>query len=163
MLRKSKDQVAEDQEQLESFEDDKDTEDDEEIDLDDEIIDDDLVLDDDLEADDDLAVSDEVDEIEAEAETEGEEGEGEEEEEDAEASLDEILDQRAKAELVPVDDEVHDDLLELVSEEVAGVTPLRAKITPVKEEQEFVCARCHLVKNRSQMADPKRVLCRDCV
>lgn len=155
----AKDQVAKDQEQLESFEDDEDTEDDE-VDPDDEIIDDDLVLDDDLEVDDDLAVDDEVDEIEeAEAETPEEE-----EDEDTEASLDQILDQRAKAELGAVnDDDDDDDLLELVIEEVAGVTPLRAKITPVKEKQEFVCARCHLVKNRSQMADPKRVLCRDCV
>ena len=150
--------MAKDQEQLESFEDDEDTEDDDEVDLDAEVIDDDLVLDDDLEVDDDLAVDDEVDEIEAEAET-AEEEEGE----DTEASLDQILDQRAKAELVAVNDDEDDDLLELVSEEVAGVTPLRAKITPVKEKQEFVCARCHLVKNRSQMADPKRVLCRDCV
>lgn len=144
--------MAKDQEQLESFEDDADTEEDVEVDLDDELIDDDLVLD-----DDDLAVDDEVDEIEAEAETAEEE-----EDEGTEASLDQILDQRAKAELVAVDDD-DNDLLELVSEELAGVTPLRAKITPVKEKQEFVCARCHLVKNRSQMADPKRVLCRDCV
>ena len=149
--------MAKDQEQLESFEDDADTEEDVEVDLDDELIDDDLVLDDDLEVDDDLAVDDEVDEVEAEAETAEEE-----EDEDTEASLDEILDQRAKAELVAVDDD-NDDLLELVSEDLAEVTPLRAKITPVKEKQEFVCARCHLVKNRSQMADPKRVLCRDCV
>lgn len=153
MLHASKDPVAKDQEQLESFEDDEDTEDDVEVDLDD-----DLVLDDDLEVDDDLAVDDEVDEVEAEAEAAEEE-----EDEDTEASLDQILDQRAKAELVAVNDDEDDDLLELVSEEVAGVTPLRAKITPVKEKQEFVCARCHLVKNRSQMADPKRVLCRDCV
>lgn len=153
---RSKDQVAKDQEQLESFEDDEDTEDDE-VDPDDEIIDDDLVLDDDLEVDDDLAVDDEVDDVETEAETAEEE-----EDEDTEASLDQILDQRAKAELVAVNDD-DDDLLELVSDEVAGVTPLRAKITPVQEKQEFVCARCHLVKNRSQMADPKRVLCRDCV
>ncbi|MBK5228951.1 MAG: DUF4193 family protein [Actinobacteria bacterium] len=146
--------MAKDQEQLESFEDDEDTEDDDEVDLDAEVIDDDL------EVDDDLAVDDEVDEIEeAEAETPEED-----EDEDTEASLDQILDQRAKAELGAVnDDDDDDDLLELVIEEVAGVTPLRAKITPVKEKQEFVCARCHLVKNRSQMADPKRVLCRDCV
>ena len=135
--------MAKDQEQLASFEDDKDTEDDGEVDLDDEVDDD--------PADDDG-------EAEAEAETAEEE-----DDEDTEASLDQILDQRAKAELVAVDDEVDDDLLELVSEDLAGVTPLRAKITPVKEKQEFVCARCHLVKNRSQMADPKRVLCRDCV
>lgn len=139
--------MAKDQEQLASFEDDKDTEDDGEVDLDDEVDD---------EVDDDPA--DDDGEAEAEAETAEEE-----DDEDTEASLDQILDQRAKAELVAVDDEVDDDLLELVSEDLAGVTPLRAKITPVKEKQEFVCARCHLVKNRSQMADPKRVLCRDCV
>ena len=30
------------------------------------------------------------------------------------------------------------------------------------QETEFVCKRCFLVKHRSQLADKKRTLCRDC-
>jgi len=32
-----------------------------------------------------------------------------------------------------------------------------------KQADEFVCRSCFLVKNSSQLADPKRLLCRDCV
>jgi hypothetical protein len=154
--------VAKDQEQLESLTDEDEIEDDDEdveVDEEDIVLDDDLEVDDALDADldDEIAVLDEDDD-------EADKGESDDDEdEDTEASLDEILAERAKAELVVVDDDDDDDLVELVSEDTKGVTPLRAKITPVKDKQEFVCARCHLVKNRAQMADPKRGLCRDCV
>ncbi|MPZ71021.1 MAG: DUF4193 family protein [Actinobacteria bacterium] len=155
--------VAKDQEQLESLTDEDEIEDDDEIEVDEEdiVLDDDLEVDDALDADldDEIAVLDEDDD---EADK-GESDDDDDDDEDTEASLDEILAERAKAELVVVDDDDDDDLLELVSEDTKGVTPLRAKITPVKDKQEFVCARCHLVKNRAQMADPKRGLCRDCV
>ncbi|MGH2755878.1 MAG: DUF4193 family protein, partial [Actinomycetota bacterium] len=47
--------------------------------------------------------------------------------------------------------------------DVQSAEPLPAKLKPVKDQQEFVCARCHLVKKKSQLADEKRGLCRDCV
>lgn len=152
--------MAKDQEQLESLTDEEEIEEDDDVEVDDE----DLVLDDDLDdddalEDDDAAVLGDEDEDDTEDDAE----DSADEDDDTEASLDQILDQRAKAELVVVDDDDDDELLELVSEATKGVTPLRAKITPVKDKQEFVCARCHLVKNRAQMADPKRGLCRDCV
>ena len=55
------------------------------------------------------------------------------------------------------------ELLALVSEadEPHGeATP--ARVTPIESRQEFVCARCRLVKPRVQLADPARGLCRDC-
>jgi hypothetical protein len=36
-----------------------------------------------------------------------------------------------------------------------------SKIVPM-QETEFMCKRCYLVKHRSQLADKKKTLCRDC-
>lgn len=82
---------------------------------------------------------------------------------EAEASLDEILAQRPQARRAGEDAD-EDDLLAFSPEPKLGsADPLPSKITPIKEQAEFVCKRCHLVKKRSQLADAKRTLCRDCV
>jgi Domain of unknown function (DUF4193) len=39
--------------------------------------------------------------------------------------------------------------------------PLDTRIVPI-QATEFTCKRCFLVKHRSQLADKKRMLCRDC-
>ncbi|HLB39559.1 MAG TPA: DUF4193 family protein [Actinomycetota bacterium] len=39
--------------------------------------------------------------------------------------------------------------------------PLDTKVVPM-QETEFMCKRCFLVKHRSQLADKKRMRCRDC-
>src|SRR5262249_33190254 len=39
--------------------------------------------------------------------------------------------------------------------------PLDSKVVPM-QETEFMCKRCYLVKHRSQLADKKKMLCRDC-
>jgi Domain of unknown function (DUF4193) len=39
--------------------------------------------------------------------------------------------------------------------------PIDTKIVPM-QETEFMCKRCFLVKHRSQLADKKKMLCRDC-
>jgi Domain of unknown function (DUF4193) len=36
-----------------------------------------------------------------------------------------------------------------------------SKVVPM-QETEFMCKRCFLVKHRSQLADKKKMLCRDC-
>jgi hypothetical protein len=38
---------------------------------------------------------------------------------------------------------------------------LSTKVLPV-QQNEFVCKSCFLVKHRSQLADRRRTLCRDC-
>jgi hypothetical protein len=44
------------------------------------------------------------------------------------------------------------------------VPDVRPRVKPVERGAEFVCRRCFLVKKRSsQLADPHRMLCRDCV
>ena len=39
--------------------------------------------------------------------------------------------------------------------------PAESRIVPI-QETEFTCKRCFLVKHRSQLADKKKMLCRDC-
>ena len=41
--------------------------------------------------------------------------------------------------------------------------PLPTRVIPIRDREEFVCNRCHLVKRKSQLADAERMLCRDCV
>jgi hypothetical protein len=38
---------------------------------------------------------------------------------------------------------------------------LTTKVLPM-QQNEFVCKSCYLVKHRSQLADRRRLLCRDC-
>lgn len=41
------------------------------------------------------------------------------------------------------------------------VEPLDTRVVPM-QATEFMCKRCFLVKHRSQLADKKKMLCRDC-
>ena len=116
------------------------------------------------EEDDDLEEVEIEDPEEAEAELAAA-GDEDEDEED-EASLDQLLSQRAAARRGSDDsDEDDDDIMALASEKEPRGTaevPL-SRVIPVKDREEFVCQRCYLVKARSQLADAERTLCRDCV
>ena len=83
------------------------------------------------------------------------EDEDELDDDDVEASLDVILKER----LVVVDDE-EDEEEEAPDSEDRGEGSLR--VLP-KQPGEFVCRSCFLVKSQTQLADKKRLLCRDCV
>ena len=39
--------------------------------------------------------------------------------------------------------------------------PLDARVVPM-QATEFMCKKCYLVKHRSQLADKRKMLCRDC-
>lgn len=75
-------------------------------------------------------------------------------------SIQEVLE---KQEARDDEDEPDDD------EPIASVTtakeerlePLDARVIPM-QSTEFVCKNCYLVKHRSQLADKRRMLCRDC-
>jgi hypothetical protein len=73
-----------------------------------------------------------------------------------EESFDELISKHK--EVTEEDDE--ESLLELTREERLESLSIRAA---PKQANEFVCSNCHLVKHHSQLADPKRELCRDCV
>ncbi len=136
---------------------------DEIVDDDDLIADDALVLADDDDADVDVVVIEEEDEVlpvvEAKVATKtGEESEEDEEEEpddeDVEASLDTILKERLVVEEVEEDEE-SPETEDRTGDGVERVLP--------KQPGEFVCRSCFLVKHPNQLADRKKMLCRDCV
>ena len=86
------------------------------------------------------------------------------EDEEEETSLEELLAQRAARRVPNESDEDGDDIMALTSEkEPRSREPLPSRVIPIRDKQEFVCSRCHLVKARSQLADESRLLCRDCV
>jgi hypothetical protein len=78
-----------------------------------------------------------------------------------EASLDEILAKKPEERPAPEEEEEDESILSLGREE--RLETLSVKVVP-KQESEFVCRKCYLVKPiRSQLADKKRMFCRDCV
>lgn len=61
------------------------------------------------------------------------------------------------------DDET-EDIMALSSEAATPVRePLPSRVIPIRDREEFVCNRCHLVKKKVQLADADKGLCRDCV
>jgi hypothetical protein len=111
-----------------------------------------------VEEDDETSVVPEPAAKTAKAGTTGEESEDEEEEEpddeDVEASLDTILKERLVVE-EPEDDEDTPEPEDRTADGVERVLP--------KQPGEFVCRSCFLVKHPNQLADRKKMLCRDCV
>jgi hypothetical protein len=91
--------------------------------------------------------------VERSGDAEDEEEEEEPEDEDVEASLDVILKERLVVEDEPEDDEATDQ---------EDRTEGNERVLP-KQPDEFVCRSCFLVKHPSQLADKKKMLCRDCV
>jgi hypothetical protein len=143
--------------------------DDLEADIDEDVLvgleDDDALDDDDVIVeidDDDDEVGDEVAEIltaspaavvERSGDGDDEEEEEEPEDEDVEASLDVILKERLVVEDEPEDEEATDQ---------EDRTEGNERVLP-KQPDEFVCRSCFLVKHPSQLADKKKMFCRDCV
>lgn len=83
----------------------------------------------------------------------------EEEEPAVEASLDELLARRAE-EKGEEGEEEDESVLELARGEERAET-LATKVLP-QQSNEFTCRRCFLVKHKSQLADRKKMICRDC-
>ena len=78
---------------------------------------------------------------------------------DAESIQEMIVKQEAREE-----EEEHDDDEPVVSpakDDHAESTLDTTRVVPM-QDTEFQCRKCFLVKNRSQLADKKKVLCRDC-
>ncbi|MGH2709967.1 MAG: DUF4193 family protein [Actinomycetota bacterium] len=95
-------------------------------------------------------------------EVEGEEGEGSAAEgaEEPETSLDEIIAKKA-AEPAPEEEAEEESVLETGRGDERA-EPLAVKVVP-QQPTEFVCKSCYLVKHRSQLADKRKMFCRDCV
>jgi hypothetical protein len=74
---------------------------------------------------------------------------------DVELALDEVLAETIRRTTTPEDD---DDLVG----EVDATAELVETILP-KQDDEFRCSSCRLLKKTSQLADEAKMLCRDCV
>ncbi|MDQ4143944.1 MAG: DUF4193 family protein [Actinomycetota bacterium] len=86
------------------------------------------------------------------------------EEDGDQASLEELIAQRAAGRKAADESEDDGDIMALASERDEPVLEaLPTKVAPIREQKEFVCKSCYLVKPRVQMADTKREYCRDCV
>lgn len=114
-------------------------------------------------ADDETAEEDEDVDVEDEEDDEAALASDEEEEGD-QASLEELIAQRAAGRRAPDDSEEDSDIMAIVAEpDEPVVEPLPTKVAPIRDQKEFVCKSCYLVKPRVQMADTRREYCRDCV
>jgi hypothetical protein len=83
-----------------------------------------------------------------------------EEAQEGEASLDEILAKKPEERPVPEEEEDEESILALGRDE--RIETLSVKVIPPDPNKEFTCRKCYLVKHRSQLADKKRMYCRDC-
>ncbi len=83
-----------------------------------------------------------------------------EEGEAGDASLEEILTKKPEERPAPEEEDDDDTMLAIGREE--PVETLAVKVVPPDPAKEFTCRKCHLVKLRSQLADKKRMYCRDC-
>ena len=116
-------------------------------------------LDDDLGGDLDVEEAEDEGDVEVGPAAEEDEDEDDEDDvidpDDVEAGLDVILKDR----LVAVDDEEEDEEDTPEADE-RGDPSIKVL---AKRPGEFVCESCFLLKHPSQLADPARMLCRDCV
>ena len=80
----------------------------------------------------------------------------------AAADVESIQDLLVKQEAVVVEEEEEEEeVLVALTREERLAEPLEARVVPM-QATEFMCKRCFLVKHRSQLADKKKMLCRDC-
>jgi Domain of unknown function (DUF4193) len=78
---------------------------------------------------------------------------------DVESIQELLVKQEAADEAAEEEDE--EPVIALTKEERLTTEPGESRVVPM-QETEFMCKRCFLVKHRSQLADKKRMLCRDC-
>ena len=75
-------------------------------------------------------------------------------------SIQELLVKQEAADEADADEE-EEAVVALTKDERLAGDPAESRVVPM-QATEFVCKRCFLVKHRSQLADKKRTLCRDC-
>lgn len=70
-----------------------------------------------------------------------------------------LVKQEARSEEAEAPDEEDETLAATAKGE--RLEPIETKVVPI-QSTEFVCKKCYLVKHRSQLADKKKMRCRDC-
>jgi hypothetical protein len=76
-------------------------------------------------------------------------------------SIQDLLVKQEAAAVVEEEAEDEEEVLVALTREERLAEPLEARVVPM-QSTEFMCKRCFLVKHRSQLADKKKMLCRDC-
>jgi hypothetical protein len=110
---------------------------------------------------DDTEVDEDLDEVEP-TEEDLEDAAGTVEPAAAAADVESIQDVLEKQEARDEEDEVEEEpLASVTTAREERLEPLDARVIPM-QSTEFVCKNCYLVKHRSQLADKRRMLCRDC-
>ena len=95
-----------------------------------------------------------------EDEAEGPALDAEPDDDSVETSLDEILTKKPEERPAAEEEDDEESILSLGRDD--RIETLSVKVEP-KKDTEFVCQKCYLVKPiRSQLADKKRMYCRDC-
>jgi Domain of unknown function (DUF4193) len=111
--------------------------------------------------DDDTEVEADLDEVEP-TEEDLEDAAGTAEPTAAAADVESIQDVLEKQEARDEADEVEEEpLASVATARDERLEPLDARVIPM-QSTEFICKNCYLVKHRSQLADKRRMLCRDC-
>jgi Domain of unknown function (DUF4193) len=77
---------------------------------------------------------------------------------DVESIQELLVKQEAASEEAEEDEE---EVIVPLTREEKLAEPADARVVPM-QATEFICRRCFLVKHRSQLADKKKLLCRDC-
>jgi hypothetical protein len=79
------------------------------------------------------------------------------------SDVESIQDLLVKQEAAAAEEEAEEEeeVLVALTREERLAEPLEARVVPI-QATEFTCKRCFLVKHRSQLADKKKMLCRDC-
>ena len=84
----------------------------------------------------------------------------------SEDSLEELKARRAEAQSgsIDVDETELNESLELPGADLSGLSgeELTVRVLP-KQDDEFRCSSCRLLKKTSQLSDRAKMLCRDCV
>lgn len=82
---------------------------------------------------------------------------------DAESIQDMLTKQEAREEEEEHEEEEEEEVpvVTLAKDDHPESTLDSTRVVPM-QETEFQCRKCFLVKNRSQLADKKKILCRDC-
>ncbi|HTT59087.1 MAG TPA: DUF4193 family protein [Acidimicrobiales bacterium] len=147
------DEVFDEEELAEGFDEENVTEDELEDDVD--VIDDDVEEDDVLGDDVDVEAGDDDDEVVVAAVAVTDDDDDVVDDADVELALDEVLAETILRTSVPEDDDE-------VPLEVDPLLDTTEAILP-KQDDEFRCKSCRLLKKTSQLADKANMLCRDCV
>lgn len=77
------------------------------------------------------------------------------------AEVESIQELLVKQEAADEEEADEDEVVVPLTREEKLAEPLEARVVPI-QATEFTCKRCFLVKHRSQLADKKKMLCRDC-